>query len=353
MPANSSIKHILITRFSAMGDVAMTVPVIRALQEQHSTLKITVASRPFFKPFFETLPNVYFFPIDVKGRHKGFLGLIRLFFDLKKLKIDAIADLHNVLRTQVIRFLFLFSGVVCASTDKGRKEKKALTHSTNKVLQPLKSMFERHTETFQKLGFVIDLEQVSFPKKENLSLKIQELTGQKNKPWIGIAPFAQYETKMYPLHLMQEVIAVLAQEYQVILFGGGKREQEQLDEIASKIPSTINITGKLTLSEELQLIHHLDVMLSMDSGNGHMAAMLGIPVITLWGNTHPYAGFVPFKQPLSNSITPDLKQYPLLPTSVYGNKKIEGYVDCMKSIRPEQVVEKIQQLLTTHHQSQY
>ena len=117
--------------------------------------------------------------------------------------------------------------------------------------------------------------------------------------------------------------------------------KEQLDEIASKIPNTVNITGKLTLSEELQLIHHLDVMLSMDSGNGHLAAMLGVPVITLWGNTHPYAGFVPFNQPLANSITPDLKQYPLLPTSVYGNKKIEGYTDCMKSISPEQVITSI------------
>lgn len=341
MPANSSIKHILITRFSAMGDVAMTVPVVRALQEQYPTLKITVASRPFFKPFFQTIPNVHFFPIDVKGRHKGFLGLIRLFLDLKNLKIDAIADLHNVLRTQVIRFLFLFSGVICASTDKGRVEKKALTRSENKVFQPLKSMFERHVETLQKLGFVVDLNAPQFPKKENLSQKIQNITGQKNKPWIGIAPFAQYETKMYPLHLMQEVIASLAQEHQIFLFGGGIKEQEQLDEIALKIPNAINITGKLNLTEELQLIQHLDVMLSMDSGNGHLAALLGVPVITMWGNTHPYAGFVPFNQPFENSLTPDLKKYPLIPTSVYGNKKIEGYVDCMKSIIPKEVVDKI------------
>lgn len=344
-PANSFIKHILITRFSAMGDVAMTVPVVRALQEQYPALKITVASRPFFKPFFENIPNVHFFSVDVKGRHKGFLGLIRLFLDLKKLKIDAIADLHNVLRTQVIRFLFLFSGVVCASTDKGRAEKKALTRADNKVLQPLKSMFERHSDTLKKLGFVVDLNAPHFPKKENLSQKIQNITGQKNKSWIGIAPFAQYETKMYPLNLMQQVIASLAPEHQIFLFGGGKKEQEQLDEIASKIPNTVNITGKLTLTEELQLIHHLDVMLSMDSGNGHLAAMLGVPVITLWGNTHPYVGFVPFNQPLANSLAPDLKQYPLLPTSVYGNKKIEGYVDCMKSISPEQVVASIKEAL--------
>lgn len=345
MPVNNSVKHLLITRFSAMGDVAMTVPVIRALQEQNPSLKITVASRPFFKPFFEEIQNVHFFSIDVKGRHKGFLGLLRLFLDLKKQKIDAIADLHNVLRTQIIRFLFLFSGVVCASTDKGRKEKKVLTRAENKVLQPLPSMIERHLNTLKKLGFEVDLGKIHFPEKTNLSEKIKNITGQKTKPWIGIAPFAQYETKMYPLHLMEQVIASLAQEYQVFLFGGGKKEQQLLDQIVSKVPTSINITGKLNLNEELQLIHHLDLMLSMDSGNGHMAAMLGVPVITLWGNTHPYAGFVPFNQPIENSITPDLNQYPLLPTSVYGNKKIDGYVDCMKSISPELVVQKIKSRL--------
>ena len=70
-------------RLSAMGDVAMTVPVLRALVQQHPNVKVTIVSRPFFKPFFENIPNVAFFAFDEKHRHKGFLGLIRLFRDLK------------------------------------------------------------------------------------------------------------------------------------------------------------------------------------------------------------------------------------------------------------------------------
>ena len=84
------IQHIAVIRLSAMGDVAMTVPVIRALVEQHSTVKITVVSRPFFKPFFDGIPNVAFFGVDLNQRHKGFLGLTRLFSDLKKLNVDAV-----------------------------------------------------------------------------------------------------------------------------------------------------------------------------------------------------------------------------------------------------------------------
>ena len=79
----------------------------------------------------------------------------------------------------------------------------------------------------------------------------------------------------------------------------------------------------------------------MDSGNGHLAAMYGVKVISLWGHTHPFAGFVPFNQPLSNSLVPDLQQFPFLPTSVYGNKKVAGYENVMRTIQPEVVVEKV------------
>ena len=189
-----------------MGDVAMTVPVLRALVLQYPEVKITVVSRPFFQPFFDGIPNVNFFGVDLKQRHKGFLGLLRLFSDLRKLNIDLVADLHNVLRSKVVRTLFALSGKKVASTDKGRAEKKALTSLTNKVFAPVKSMVERHIETFKQLGFSIDLSNPQFPEKATLSQDILSITGTKNQNWIGIAPFAQYESKVYPIDLMQKVI---------------------------------------------------------------------------------------------------------------------------------------------------
>ena len=120
---------------------------------------------------------------------------------------------------------------------------------------------------------------------------------------------------------------------------------EQLKSMASVSSNCVNIAGTLTFQQELDLISNLDLMLSMDSGNGHMAAMFGVSVITMWGNTHPFAGFVPFRQPIENSLLPDMEKYPFLPTSVYGNKIVPGYTDCMKTIQPEVVVKKINQLL--------
>ncbi len=333
---SKSIKHIAVIRLSAMGDVAMTVPVIRAFVAQHPDVKITVISRPFFKPFFDTVPEVHFFPIDLEKKHKGILGLFRLFKELKERDVAELADLHNVLRSKMLTFFFKMCGLKTATVDKGRAGKKELTRAENKIFKPLPTMVQRHQEVFEKLGFPVDLRNPKFPE-------FPQNPAKQNDKWIGIAPFAQYESKVYPLDLMQKVIDLLAQnqQYKIFLFGGGKKEIALLDEMAEGKINVENLAGKVKLPQELEIISNLDVMLSMDSGNAHIAAMLGTKVITLWGATHPYAGFAPFNQPLENALTSNRGKYPLLPTSIYGNKTVAGYQDAMRTISPESVVEKI------------
>ena len=334
-------------RLSAMGDVAMTVPVLRAFVKQYPTVKLTVISRPFFKPFFDGIPNLEFFAFDEKERHKGFSGLLRLFRDLKQLQIDAFADLHNVLRSKVVSLLFALSGKKSATVDKGRQGKKELTRAENKIFKQLPTMFERHVKVFEELGFPLDLSNPEFPEKAVLSAEITDLIGGNYQKLIGIAPFAQYDSKVYPLDLMKEVVSALTQNpnNKILLFGGGKKEIEILDSLSEPFENVINVAGKTKFQQELELISNLDVMLSMDSGNAHIAAMLGVKVVTLWGATHPYAGFLPFNQSLDNALTSDRSQYPKLPTSVYGNKVVEGYHDAMRSILPEVVVAKIKREL--------
>ncbi|PWB25280.1 glycosyltransferase family 9 protein [Flavobacterium sp. HTF] len=334
-------------RLSAMGDVAMTVPVLRAFVKQYPTVKVTVISRPFFKPFFEGIPNLDFFAFDEKNRHKGFLGLLRLYSDVKKLKIDAFADLHNVLRSKVVSLLFALSGKKRATVDKGRDGKKELTRHEEKIFKQLPTMFERHAKVFEELGFPLDLTNPEFPKKAVLSAEITDLVGEHYQKLIGIAPFAQYDSKVYPLDLMQEVIAKLSEnkDHTILLFGGGKKEIEILDSLSASFKNVINVAGKIKFQQELKLISNLDVMLSMDSGNAHIAAMLGVKVITLWGATHPYAGFLPFSQSADNTLVSDRNIYPKLPTSVYGNKIVEGYEDAMRTISPKKVVKRIQNII--------
>lgn len=326
----------------------MTVPVLRAFVEQHPAIKITVLSKPFLKPLFNDIKNVDFFAADVTNKHKGFFGIYKLYKELKLLNIDAVADLHNVLRSKILRTFFTISFKKVAFINKGRSEKRALTQTKNKVFKQLKTTHQRYADVFRSLGFNLDISNPTFPVKKELSEGLLKITEPKSNKWIGIAPFAQYNSKMYPIDLMEKVIAELSKNntIKVLLFGGGKKEVEILETIAKKYSNTINIAGKIKLAQELNLISNLDCMVSMDSGNGHFAAMLGINTITIWGITHPFTGFAPFNQPFENAILPDLNKYPNIPCSIYGNKVCEGYEDAMRSISPKKVVSKILEAIT-------
>lgn len=354
-------KHILAIRLSAMGDVAMTVPVLRAFRQQYPHVKITVVSNPFYKPFFDTIQNLNFFGVDLRHRHRGILGVIRLFNDLRKLKINAVADLHNVLRSKGIRTLFMLTGKHIEHTDKGRDEKKALVAPENKVFKQIKTMVERHADTFERLGYPIDLSKVNFPSQKKLTPALNTFAGNEEaKIWIGIAPYAQYDGKIYPEDLMKEVISGIVIRGDITLFlFGSKAEKEKLEKLRQGFTNVKIVPGAVSFEEELILMSHLDLLVSMDSGNGHLGAMLGVKVVTLWGATHPFAGFMPFNQPMENALLADRDVYPMLPTSVYGNKMVPGYENAMRTISPQSVLDKINELLaveslqslkqTTHH----
>ena len=346
MPKAEEDFQLLVIRLSAMGDVAMTVPVLQRLVKTYPRLKITVLTKPFFHPIFEEVPGVTIVSAEVNTKHKGIFGLWKLARELQSLQLHAVADLHNVLRTKILRFFFFFFGIKSAVIDKGRAEKKELTKLHPKNIQPLKTTHQRYAKVFAELGLPIDLNVSVEVKKHPIPQFIKEQLKQPRK-WIGIAPFAAHKAKMYPLSKMEEVIAKLDEEnkYDILLFGGGKHEEAQLNKLASNYKNVISMVGKLTFKEELQTVSNLDVMLSMDSGNGHLAAMFGIPVITVWGATHPFAGFAPFQQPKENQLLPDLEKYPLLPTSIYGNKHVEGYEDVMQSISPTEILNRIEEVL--------
>lgn len=335
--------HILVIRLSAMGDVAMTVPILRGLTTKYPQLKITVLTKKLFVPIFSDLENVSVYEADIKKRHKGLVGLWRLYQELKKLQIDCIADLHNVLRSRILQKYFAMDKIPFVQIDKGRAEKKALTRAKNKAFQQLKSTHQRYVDVFEGLGYPIELSNTKLLQRRPLSEKVLKAVQQDTKKWVGIAPFAAHEGKMYPIQLMKVVIKNLnnTNKYKILLFGGGDSEIKQLQAFENEFTHTFTMAGKLNLSEELDLISNLDVMLSMDSGNAHLAANYGILVVTLWGVTHPYAGFYPFNQPMDNALLADRERFPLIPTSVYGNIVPKGYESAMESIKPQQVVDKL------------
>jgi ADP-heptose:LPS heptosyltransferase len=328
--------HLLVFRFSALGDVAMTVPVIKSLLQQYPGLKITYVSNAFVAPLFAGIERLRFHAADLKGKHKGVKGLFRLSRELAgKYDFDAIADLHNVLRTKILRVFFAASFKPIAVIDKGRKEKKALTRKENKILQPLKPTVERYADVFAALGLPVQLNQ------ELPAFRIHKDQPTPGVRLVGVAPFAQHAEKMYPHDKMKVVLRMLLQHenIKVLLFGGGKSEVALLQEWEKELPGVGSVAGKMSFADELKLIAQLDVMVSMDSANMHLASMNGVPVVSIWGATHPYAGFYGWGQSPDDAVQIDLY---CRPCSVFGNKPcFRGDLACMHSISPVAVYEKI------------
>ena len=333
-----------------MGDVAMTVPVILGICKKYPSVKITVLTKPFMGPIFSDIPNVSVFNADVKGKHKGILGLWRLYKELAYLQIHMVADLHHVLRSSILKQFFKLRAIPFIQIDKGRDEKKKLIDPKRVKLEPLKSTFKRYSEVFEKLGYPISVNEMVVLPKKSLPKDFVHLKDNQEQLLVGIAPFAAFKGKMYPLNLMKEVVNELnnTNKYKIILFGGGQQEVEILSTWDNQFNNVFSAAGKLSFSAELGLISNLRLMLAMDSGNAHLAAMFGVPTVTLWGVTHPYAGFSPFGQSKDNALLADRVQYPLIPTSIYGNKFPAGYENVMSTIQPTKVVQKIIEVINNN-----
>jgi ADP-heptose:LPS heptosyltransferase len=338
-------KHLLVIRNSALGDVAMTAPVLHQLLQQYPQLRLTVVTTPAFAPIFAQLERTTVIGLEKRGRHKGFWGIYKLFRELRSgSRFDAVADLHNVLRSTILRNLFRFTGTPVAKIDKGRKEKKELTAKENKKLFQLKTSFERYADVFAELGFPVklDRDKQTYPR-QSLPSSATSLF-QPGKKYIGIAPFAKHGEKMYPVDKMLAVIQQLHSndQYQLFLLGGGKEEIKLLNEWAEQFPGITNLAGKFSFSEELAIISNLDKMISMDSANMHLASLFGVPVVSVWGATHPYAGFYGWGQKRENAAQVDLF---CRPCSVFGNKPCyRGDHACMEQLPESLVVKKISQI---------
>lgn len=319
--------HLLLLRFSAFGDILMTIPVIDSLSRQYPKLKITMVSQPFVGPLFNYLPENVFFVGKKIHSYKGIIGLNRLYEELKLTNPSHVCDLHDVLRTKYLRTRFRIDGKIVSCINKGRKERKKFIKSLIKTQQ--KTQFERYSDALKELGFPVLLD---WSKPFQL-LPIAKRYG------IGVAPFAAHEGKIYPLDKMEEVVFQLSHYTKVFLFGGGDEERRLMESWEKKYPNVVSVVGVFeNIYSEANLINTLQLIITMDSGNMHLASLVGTPVISLWGATHPLGGFLGWGQDIDNVIQKDM---PCRPCSTYGSKtcRFKDY-RCFLSILPEEIVDR-------------
>lgn len=351
------LKTVLIARFSALGDVAMTIPAIYSAARCYPDVNFVMVTRPAMVSVFVSPPaNLTVVGADVKNEYAGIAGLRRLARMLvRTYRPDCFIDLHNVLRTRLLSLFLRMHGVPAERIFKPRRQRRRLTRRQNKVMLPLTSQRARYREAFYKAGLGNEDTFAGLygghDKSDASAFAAITSPRPADEAWIGIAPFAAHDGKVYPPELMEQTVAMLQQQadagrrLRIFFFGGGPAEEEMLGKWAQKYPSATSLAGKrYGFAAELALINRLDVMVSMDSANMHLAAIAGTPVVSIWGATHPYCGFKAWRQ-----ADGDIIQIPMecRPCSVFGNKPCyRGDMLCMKAIKPQRIFDRIMQHIT-------
>lgn len=290
----------------------MLVPVVRQLAVEYPSLEIDVLSKRFMGSLFDGIaPNVRF---------------VGSYDEIDIHRYDLVADMHSVIRSRLLSIRLAACGAKVRHIRKGRLGKWLLVHGQRRQQM---TTIQRYVDVLRRLGLPI-----------TTPTPINNTHARKD---IGIAPFAAHEGKIYPLDKMQEVVRLLSAELsprgeQVLLFGAGEKEKAILDGWAATYPGVVSMVGKKKMNEEVALMGTLRLMLTMDSGNMHLASIAGTRVLSIWGATHPLAGFLGFGQQASDCIQRDLD---CRPCSVYGNKPCRfGDYRCL-DITPQEIAQRV------------
>ena len=330
-------RHLLVVRTSAMGDVAMLPHALRALRAAYPDLRITVVTKAIFRPFFHGL-GVELLPLDPKGKHKGLRGLAAFAREARKLGVDAVADVHDVLRSQVIRTLLRLHGLRVAAIDKGRPEKRGRLGNCPAGTPPLRHTVLRYCDVFRRLGF-------EFPDPEPASrMRCPNPMGEKHGRWAGFAPFSAHRGKTYPFDLSEEVVRLLSARFErVFIHSGPGAEAEWAAGMERCYANVTALCGRVKLAGEIDLIANLDCVVAMDSLVMHLASLTGTPVVSVWGATHPALGFLGYGSDPAGVVQGELR---CRPCSVYGNKPCaSGDYRCLRLVTPGMIAARVEQLL--------
>jgi ADP-heptose:LPS heptosyltransferase len=337
----ANTKHILVIRFSAMGDVALTIPALLSVVENHPEVHITLITRPFFASFIPNHPRIKALGFNLED-YKGLLGLRKL---TKKLtnehQIDEVIDLHNVLRSRTITSFFKLKGKKVTTFHKNRNaKKKIISHQST---EQLPHVTQQYLNTFARAGYQSKLIEGPWIKPETkpqlTAFLSQNNLNSKETKWIGIAPFAAHKAKMWGLENIKVLITELTKKnYPVFLFGGGQAEIELLNNLENKKNNVFSVAGKIHFDQELALMKKLDYLVCMDSSNMHFATLVGTPVISIWGATTPLIGFYPLNNERLMVQVPE-EDKTKLTLSSYGNKESVSEFDWRNEITVEEVLE--------------
>lgn len=338
---------VVITKFREFTDVIMTLPVIYSACHTNPEVSFRLVTRtPLVSLFINPPSNLtvegYDFPENPKFADVG--ALWRFLLDRGKASYYVLLDGGRFFK--VMATMGRFKGLRVSMITPAPEQHK-LIRKNNKIMLPLTTARSRYREAFYRIGIPIQehFRGLYGPDGRGDASLFASVTPPpaKGERWIGIAPFAKHRGKAYPPELMEEVLSIIEKEVEgvkVILFGGGETERAILTDWSRRHTCAFTpATARLGLPAELSLLSYLDVMLTMDSANMHLASLVGVKVITVWGATHPYCGYKGWHQNESGTVSLPM---PCRPCSLYGDKPCHrGDYHCLRGISPQLIIDKI------------
>lgn len=337
---------VLIIRFSSIGDIVLTTPVVRCLKQQLQA-EVHFLTKKSFRGILDANPYVdKVYAIQAKTNE--------IAADLKAEKYDWVIDLHHNLRSlQIKRLLHSKS----QSFDKINFQKWLMVRFKWNVL-PRVHIVHRYLDTVKKLGIQYDGQGLDYFIPEAQEVALRDVAAEQNfaNDWYNLLQKGQYialvigaahATKRLPVHKLIEVCQCINQP---VLLLGGPDDRATGDQIAQAAGAHVfNTCGQYSLHQSASLVQQAQQVITHDTGLMHIAAALRKPIISVWGNTIPEFGMTPFypdQEEKNKSI--EIKNLPCRPCSKIGfNVCPKGHFKCMEQIEVEKIYDALASSLPT------
>lgn len=337
---------ILVIRFSSLGDIILTTPVLDALKENYRDSEICFLNKQKYQGLFEAdlrINSVIYFQPGEKD--KGVAGLFRLIKRLNHEKFDMVVDLHSNLRSFFIRTLV-------KAQKKIRYNKRLIPRLQMVYFKKWKtssvSTVESYLKSLEKIGMKVENGVPRlFVKNEERVWAERFLSGAGFKGeglLIGIAPGAKWDTKKWGKDKFSSVAKKLCQDLPAkILLVGDKNDLNLIEDIKDYVGEKKVIQAvDLPLDKLMALIERCEAFISNDSGPMHLASALGVPTIGIFGPTYPGLGFSP--SGLKDKIF--WAGVECSPCSLHGKKEcVREKRFCMDEMMPEEVIQEAKRII--------
>lgn len=329
------VQRFLIIRFSSIGDIVLTSPIVRCLAAKYPEAEIHYLSKPAFRGILESNPHIS----KVWMWDENSKDLIN---ELRSMQFDYIIDLHHNLRSFLVKNKLNRKS---ASFNKLNIEKYLFVNFRLGKL-PDVHIVDRYFATLEKLGVVNDKQGLDFFIEEKDDVKINDLLPDTHHTgYIAVVIGALKATKRLPQEKLSELCDKI--QFPLVLLGGESEKNEGVllsEKLGLRV---LNMCGKLTLGQSASLVKQAKVVVTHDTGLMHIAAAFQKPIVSIWGNTIPEFGMYPYLPSAeSKQFIAEVKQLPCRPCSKIGYSTCpKKHFRCMQNQDLEKIAEEVRGFL--------